>query len=93
MALTALSRNPELMAAVSSLYRYPVKGLSAQPLPRIDLTAGRPFAFDRVYALARPGVPIDTADPQWAKKGLFVMLMLDEALATIATELDIATST
>ena len=79
------------MAVVSSLYRYPVKGLSAQPLPHVAVQASQPFPFDRVYALARPGSPIDTADPKWAKKGMFVMLMLDEALATVTTDLDVAT--
>lgn len=79
------------MAQVHSLYRYPVKGLSAQPLPDVAISAGAPFPFDRVFALARPGTPFDFANPQWAKKGLFVMLMLDEALARITTHLDAAT--
>jgi GntR family transcriptional regulator/MocR family aminotransferase len=79
------------MAIVSSLYRYPVKGLSAQPLTQVALEAAKPFPFDRVFALARPGAPIDAANPQWAKKGLFVMLMLDEALARITTEIDSVT--
>ncbi len=79
------------MAVVSSLYRYPVKGLSALALPQVALAASAPFPFDRVFGLARPGTIFDRTDPQWAKKGLFVMLMLDEALARITTELDVAT--
>lgn len=79
------------MAVVSSLYRYPIKGLSAQPLTSVVLEAAKPFPFDRVFALVRPGAPVDSTNPQWAKKGLFVMLMLDEALATVTTEFDIAT--
>lgn len=76
------------MQVVRGIYRYPVKGLSAQPLAGIVLEAGKPFPFDRVFALARPGVPIDEDDPKWAKKGLFVMLMLDEALAQVRSHLD-----
>jgi GntR family transcriptional regulator/MocR family aminotransferase len=79
------------MAVVSGIYRYPVKGLSAQPLRGIQLEAGRPFPFDRIFALARGNAKIDPADPQWAKKGLFVMLMLEEALAQVRTRLDIET--
>ncbi len=41
--------------------------------------------------MARPGAPIDSDDPKWAKKGLFVMLMLDENLARVTTSLDLDT--
>lgn len=78
------------MARVESIYRYPVKGLSAEALPRVALEADRPLPFDRVFALARPTAPIDHDNPQWAKKGLFAMLMLDEGLAHAQTELDLA---
>jgi len=79
------------MISVSRIYRYPIKGLSAQPLSRVDVEAGKPFPHDRIFALARPGAPIDRDEPQWAKKGLFVMLMLDEGLARVKTELDLDT--
>lgn len=79
------------MANVRGLYRYPVKGLSAQPLAEVAVTAAAPFPFDRVFALARPGTAFDASNPQWAKKGLFVMLMLDEGLARIETLVDAAT--
>ena len=36
------------MAVVSSIYRYPIKGLSAQPVHAITLEAGRPFPSDRI---------------------------------------------
>jgi GntR family transcriptional regulator/MocR family aminotransferase len=77
------------MAQVVSIYRYPVKGLSAQALTEVRLETGKPFPSDRIYALARPSAPIDRDNPQWAKKGLFAMLMLDEALARVTTELDL----
>jgi GntR family transcriptional regulator/MocR family aminotransferase len=87
----ATGRDRASMAVVSGIYRYPVKGLSPQPLRGIHLEAGKPFPFDRVFALARANAKIDPAEPQWAKKGLFVMLMLEEALATVRTRLDIET--
>jgi GntR family transcriptional regulator/MocR family aminotransferase len=36
-------------------------------------------------------VPIDPDEPKWAKKGLFIMLMLEEQLAQVRTYLDIET--
>ncbi len=79
------------MPVVTGLYHYPVKGLSAQPLATVRIAANRPFPFDRVFALARPGVAVTAENPKWAKKGLFVMLMLDEGLARVQTHLDPAT--
>ena len=76
------------MARVTSIYRYPVKGLSPEPLEQVDIEAGRPLPHDREFALARPSAPIDRDDPQWAKKGLFAMLMLDEGLAQVASHVD-----
>ena len=87
-------RSPEdssHMVEITGIYRYPVKGLSAQPLQGIRLEAGRPFPFDRIFALGRSNAKVDPHNPQWAKKGMFVMLMLEEALATVRTHLDVDT--
>jgi len=79
------------MPVLRGLYRYPIKGLSPQPVPGIELEEGKPFPHDRIFAFARPGSPINPAAPRWGKKGLFVMLMLDEALARVQTNLDVET--
>lgn len=79
------------MRSVRGIYRYPIKGLSPQPLPGITLEEGKPFPFDRVFAIVRPGVSIDLAEPRWAKKGLFLMLMLEDSLARVRTQLDVDT--
>jgi GntR family transcriptional regulator/MocR family aminotransferase len=76
------------MPLLKNIYHYPIKGLSGQPLASVTLSAGKPFPNDRQFALARPGVPLQADDPRWAKKGLFVMLMLEEALAKVRTHLD-----
>jgi GntR family transcriptional regulator/MocR family aminotransferase len=80
-----------LMPVVKNLFQYPIKGLSPQPLARVTIAAGKPFPFDRIFALARPGGAITAEAPKWAKKGLFVMLMLDEGLARVRTHLDAET--
>ena len=79
------------MPVISNIYRYPVKGLSAQRVASAVVQAGQPFPHDRIFALARPRSPIETDTAKWAKKGLFVMLMLDEALARVRTQLDVET--
>jgi GntR family transcriptional regulator/MocR family aminotransferase len=85
---SALRESGATMPVLRGLYRYPIKGLSPQPVPGIELEAGKSFPHDRIFAFARPGSPIDPEAPTWAKKGLFVMLMLDEALARVRTHLD-----
>jgi len=79
------------MPVLRGLYRYPFKSLSPQPVPGITLEPDKPFPHDRMFAFARPGSPIDPEAPAWATKGLFVMLMLDEALARVQTHLDVET--
>jgi GntR family transcriptional regulator / MocR family aminotransferase len=79
------------MPVLKKIYRYPIKGLSAQQLTRIDIEAKKPFPHDRIFALVRPGAPFDTSEPKWGKKGLFVMLMLEEALAQVRTTLNVET--
>jgi GntR family transcriptional regulator/MocR family aminotransferase len=51
----------QCMIVVSKIYRYPIKGLSAQPLSSVALETDKPFPHDRIFALARPGAPIDRA--------------------------------
>ena len=88
---TKAAQDRTRMAEVTGIYRYPVKGLSAQKLRGIRLEAGKPFPFDRIFALSRSNAKVDPDNPQWAKKGLFVMLMLEEALATVRTHLEVET--
>jgi GntR family transcriptional regulator/MocR family aminotransferase len=76
---------------VADLYRYPVKGLSAERLEAVELEAGKPFPFDRVFALARANSGISYDQPAWAKKASFLMLMLEERLALARTRIDPAT--
>ena len=75
-------------ARVKAIYRYPIKGLSPEPMDRVAFAAGGAFPFDRTFALIRPGAPIDPEEPKWAKKCLFLMSMLDDGLSEITTSLD-----
>ncbi|NQV57188.1 MAG: MOSC domain-containing protein [Rhodospirillales bacterium] len=68
-------------AAVRSIYRYPFKGLSPEPLDAVRLEVGECLPGDRSYALARPDASFDAANPSHLPKTNFLMLMRDEALA------------
>jgi len=79
------------MITVTDLYRYPVKGLSPEPLAQVALTAGRGFPMDRAFALARPGVVFDPAAPVAHAKHFFLVLAQEESLAGLAARYDDAT--
>src|SRR5690242_6892775 len=72
-------------AAIAAIYRYPVKGLSAEPLERVTLARGECLPHDRRFAIALPTTRFDPEQPKWAPKTCFVMLMRDEALAHLRT--------
>src|SRR6202050_5916944 len=47
-----VSGSSELAAAITALYRYPVKGLSAEPLARVGLEIGQCLPHHRRFAIA-----------------------------------------
>ena len=70
---------------VFRIYRYPVKGLSAEPMERVTLSRGECLPHDRRFALARPTTKFDPSKPEWLPKANFIMLMRDERLAGLKT--------
>ncbi|HEY1721936.1 MAG TPA: MOSC domain-containing protein [Magnetospirillaceae bacterium] len=76
------------MAAITHIFRYPIKGLSPEALDTVTLTEGQGLPYDRIFALTRPGGAVDPDRPAWARKSNFLCLMLDEQLAAIRTEFD-----
>jgi uncharacterized protein len=81
------------MTAVASLYRYPVKGLSAEPLISVMLTPGEPLPCDRAYAIENGPSHFDPAAPKHFPKIAFLMLMRNERLAALQTRFDETTAT
>lgn len=75
---------------LSAIYRYPVKGLSAERLARVTLTPRECLPEDRRFALARASSSFDPLHPRWLPKTDFLMLMADEKLAELATRFDAA---
>lgn len=77
-----------MTATITDIYRYPVKGLSAQLLEETSLEPGETIPADRAYALARATTIFDPANPEWLPKTHFLMLMRDEKLAELRTSFD-----
>lgn len=75
---------------LASLYRYPVKGLSPEPLVEAELTADGYFPGDRMFALENGPSGFDAAAPVHQPKVKFLMLMRNAALAGLATHYDAA---
>jgi hypothetical protein len=75
-------------AQVASLYRYPVKGLSPEPLPRVALRVGQTLPADRRYAIENGPSGFDPAAPAWMPKSQFLMLMRNERLAGLQTHFE-----
>ena len=80
------------MATVSDIYRYPVKGLSAEALSRVALAPGETIPFDRAWAIENGPSGFDPRDPKTLPKICFLMLMRNERLAELATSFDEGTS-
>ncbi len=74
--------------SVAGIYRYPLKGLSPEPLARVTLVPGVCLPHDRRFALARAATRFDAAQPAWQPKSNFFMLMRDEILAQLQTCFD-----
>jgi uncharacterized protein len=79
------SRQPPQIA---SLYRYPVKGLSPEPLPQVALRAGETLPADRRYAIENGPSGFDPAAPVWMPKSCFLMLMRNERLAELRSHFE-----
>jgi uncharacterized protein len=79
---------PSEAGSVIAIYRYPIKGLSAEKMDRVVLTPGECLPNDRRFAIALGSTRFDPDHPEWLPKTHFVMLMRDEKLAHLRTRFD-----
>ncbi len=79
------------MAKVESIYRHPVKGLTPEQMPEVQLTAGAYFPGDRDYAIEVGPSGFDPQNPKHISKQRFTVLARFPSLARIRTRLDDAT--
>jgi uncharacterized protein YcbX len=74
--------------SVVAVYRFPLKGLSAEEMDRVVLTPGECLPHDRRFAIALGSTRFDPEHPGWLPKTHFIMLMRDEKLAQLRTRFD-----
>jgi hypothetical protein len=74
-------------AKIQAIYRYPVKGLSPEPMPRAAIAVGETLPGDRRYAIENGPSRFDPTSPRYQPKTHYLMLMRNERLATLATRL------
>jgi MOSC domain-containing protein len=80
-------------AKIHAIYRYPVKGLSPEPLPGTRLEVGATVPADRLYAIENGPSGFDPAAPRHQPKQRYLMLMKNERLARLRTRYDDASRT
>jgi uncharacterized protein len=78
---------------VHAIYRYPVKGLSPEPLEQTTLTVRETLPADRLYAVENGPSGFDPAAPRHQPKQRYLMLMRNERLARLHTRFDDASHT
>ena len=81
--------NPKIHA----IYRYPIKGLSPEPLERTELAVHETLPGDRLYAIENGPSGFDPAAPRHQPKQRYLMLMRNERLARLRTRFDHANHT
>src|SRR5215467_4435837 len=68
---------------IHAIYRYPIKGLSPEPLVRTALGVGATLPADRLYAIENGPSDFDPAAPRYRPKQAYLMLMRNERLARL----------
>jgi uncharacterized protein YcbX len=86
-----MTRTPP-SATIDSIYRYPVKGLTPEPLQSAIVKPGQTLLADRRYAIENGPSGFNPAEPAWLSKPHFLMLMRDEWLAGLRSHFDDATN-
>jgi uncharacterized protein YcbX len=76
---------PGANAKIQAIYRYPVKGLSPEPLARTQLEVMETLPADRLYAIENGPSGFEPAAPRHQPKQRYLMLMRNERLARLRT--------
>lgn len=78
---------------ISAMYRYPVKGLSAEPVRSAHLQHGCAFPGDRRYAITHRNSKFDHQQPAWIARRHFTVLAYSPSLARLQAVYDQDTHT
>jgi len=70
---------------IEYLYRYPVKGLTAEALEAAEVDTGGCIPWDRAFALAQGDAGFDAAAPTWLQKSNFMCHARNAKIAALAS--------
>lgn len=73
---------------VSSLFRYPIKGLSAEALPVVQLQRGCAFPHDRQFAIVHRNSKFSIEHPAWIARRNFLVLAYSPSIAVLSASYD-----
>jgi len=73
---------------IEYLYRYPVKGLTAEALESAEVEQGDCIPWDRAFALAQGDSGFDPDHPAWFQKQNFMCLMKNARIARLFSFFD-----
>jgi len=73
---------------VEHVYRYPVKGLTAEALDEVALRPDELLPWDRAFALAQGDAPFDPAEPRYLHKRHFLCLQENARAALLKAAFD-----
>lgn len=73
---------------IERLFRYPVKGLTAEALEEVRAEPGAALPWDRAFALAHGDAPFDPARPAWLPKTNFMSLVRHAEIALLRASFD-----
>ena len=73
---------------VERLYRYPVKGLTAEALETVEVEVGQALPWDRAFALAQGDSGFDPAAPVFMHKSNFMCLLKNARIAKLRAAFD-----
>lgn len=73
---------------IERLYRYPVKGLTAEALEEVHVEAGGALPWDRAFALAQGDAGFDPDAPEFLHKSNFMCLLKNARIAALRAAFD-----
>lgn len=73
---------------IEYLYRFPVKGLTAEALETAEVREGGAIPWDRAFALAQGDAPFDPAAPAWLPKDNFMCLKRNAGIARLRSHFE-----
>lgn len=73
---------------VEFLYRYPVKGLTAEAIDAAEVETGGAIPWDRAFALAQGDAGFDPAAPRWLQKTNFMCQARNARIAALFSVFD-----